>query len=193
MMPDNESDGRAVIFAALRFADDAHTGQFRKGSRVPYLIHPLNVAKILLDHGCSDELAVAALLHDTVEDTEVTVPEIRTIFGDAVARLVEFATEPDSLWSWEARKEHALGMLRSGDTQPLLLSVADKLDNIRSIRCDLERCGEKAWDHFKRPRVKQRWYYQSLSQIFDARFTELPGVDLAAKFHTEVEAVFGPA
>jgi (p)ppGpp synthase/HD superfamily hydrolase len=193
MTPKNEGDGAVLIFAALRFADDAHSGQFRKGSRVPYLIHPLNVARILLDHGCSDELAVAALLHDTVEDTEVTVEEIRTIFGDTVARLVEFATEPDSLWNWEKRKEHTLGLLGSGETPALLLSVADKLDNILSIRYDLQRCGEKAWDRFKRPRTKQRWYYESLSRIFDARLVDSPGVELAAKFHAEVEAVFGPA
>jgi (p)ppGpp synthase/HD superfamily hydrolase len=191
MTPENEGDGASTIFAALRFADDAHSGQFRKGSRVPYLIHPLNVARILLDCGCSDELAVAALLHDTVEDTEVTVEEIRTIFGDPVARLVEFATEPDHLWTWEKRKEHTLRLLGSGETQALLLSVADKLDNIRSIRQDLELFGEKAWERFKRPRAKQRWFYESLSRIFEARLVDWPGVDLAAKFRAEVEAVFG--
>lgn len=188
---ENAGEGKAAIFAALRFADDAHSGQFRKGSRVPYLIHPLNVAKILLDHGCSDELAVAALLHDTVEDTQATVEEIRTIFGDTVARLVEFATEPDSLWTWEKRKEHTLQLLGSGETSALLLSVADKLDNIRSIRYDLEQFGEIAWERFKRPRIKQRWYYESLSRIFDARLVGSPGVELAARFHAEVEAVFG--
>jgi len=193
MIPENEGDGAAMIFTALRFADDAHSGQFRKGSRVPYLIHPLSVARILLDHGCSDELAVAALLHDTVEDTAVTMEEIRTIFGDSVARLVEFATEPEKLWTWERRKEHTLEVLASGEAPALLLCLADKLDNIRSIRQDLELFGEKAWDRFKRPRAKQRWYYESLRRIFDARLADSPGADLAAKFRVEVEAVFGPA
>jgi (p)ppGpp synthase/HD superfamily hydrolase len=192
MLPDNESDG-AALFAAVRFAADAHSGQFRKGSRVPYLVHPLNVAKILIDYGCSEDLAIAGLLHDTVEDTEVTLEEIRTIFGDAVARLVEFATEPAKLWTWEKRKQHTLSLLTTGETPGLLLSVADKLDNIRSIRSDLELNGDLAWERFKRPREKQRWYYQSLSRIFDARLVDSPGVELAAKFHTEVEVVFGPA
>jgi len=192
MLPDNESDG-AALFAAVRFAADAHSGQFRKGSRVPYLVHPLNVAKILIDYGCSEDLAIAGLLHDTVEDTEVTLEEIRTIFGDAVARLVEFATEPAKLWTWEKRKQHTLEILETGETPGLLLSVADKLDNIRSIRSDLELNGDLAWERFKRPREKQRWYYQSLSRIFDARLVDSPGVELAAKFHTEVEVVFGPA
>lgn len=193
MISDNAGDGAAAIFAALRFADDAHSGQFRKGSRIPYLIHPLSVARILIDHGCSDELAVAALLHDTVEDTQVTVEEIRTIFGDTVARLVEFATEPEKLWSWERRKEHTLEVLASGETPALLLCLADKLDNIRSIRQDLELVGEKAWERFKRPRAKQRWYYESLRRVFDARLIDSPGADLAEKFRVEVEAVFGPA
>jgi (p)ppGpp synthase/HD superfamily hydrolase len=193
MTPKYNGDGAATIFAALRFADEAHSGQFRKGSRVPYLIHPLSVARILLDHGCSDELAVAGLLHDTVEDTEVTVEEIRTVFGPAVARLVEFATEPDHVWTWERRKEHTLEILSSGDPQGLLLSIADKLDNIRSIRQDLELFGEGAWDRFKRPRAKQRWYYESLRKVFDARLLDSPGAELAAKFRAEVEAVFGPA
>jgi len=191
-MPDsNQSNGTAAIFAALTFAAEAHNGQVRKGSRVPYLVHPLNVAKILLDHGCTDELAIAGLLHDTVEDTPVTLDEIRAIFGDGVARLVEFATEPERLWSWERRKEHTLKLLDDGDPTALLLSIADKLDNIRSIRSDLEMFGEKAWERFKRPRAKQRWYYDSLRRVFDARLVSSPGADLAAKFRAEVEAVFG--
>jgi (p)ppGpp synthase/HD superfamily hydrolase len=97
------------------------------------------------------------------------------------------------LWTWERRKEHTLELLARGETSALLLSLADKLDNIRSIRYDLEQFGEKAWGRFKRPRAKQRWYYESLSRIFDSRLDGSPGVDLAAKFHAEVEAVFGPA
>jgi len=193
MHPENENDGAAAIFAAVRFAAEAHSGQFRKGSRVPYLVHPLNVAKILLDHGYPDHLAVAGLLHDTVEDTDVTLEEIQTIFGETVARLVEFATEPEKLWSWEKRKQHTLSILSSGDAPGLLLSIADKLDNIRSIRSDLELYGEEAWERFKRPREKQRWYYESMRRIFDARLVESPGAELAAKFRSEVEVVFGPA
>ncbi len=193
MAANSDIDGASAIFAAVRFAADAHAGQFRKGSRVPYLIHPLNVAKILLDYGCSDDLAIAGLLHDTVEDTDVTVEEIREIFGDAVARLVEFATEPEKLWVWEKRKQHTLAILDTGEMPALLLSIADKLDNIRSIRSDLELFGEAAWSRFKRPRDKQRWYFESLSRVFDARLVDSPGVELAAKFRAEVAAVFGPA
>lgn len=188
-----DSDGKAAISAALRFAAEAHDGQFRKGTRIPYLIHPLRVAKILLDHGCADELAIAGLLHDTVEDTEVTVEEIRAIFGDTVARLVEFATEPAKLWTWEQRKQHTLRLLEVGEPEALCLSIADKLDNVRSLREDIERSGDKAWQRFKRPREKQMWYYQSLQRIFDARLTQPPGSLLAAQFRAEVAAVFSAA
>ncbi len=185
------SDGKAAIFAALRFAAEAHEGQFRKGTRIPYLIHPLRVAKILLDYGCPDELAIAGLLHDTVEDTDATVDEIRTIFGEDVARLVEFATEPEKIWTWEKRKQHTLHLLESGSAQALYLSIADKLDNVRSLREDLQRIGDKAWQRFKRPREKQMWYYQSLQRVFDARLTQPPGSLLAAQFREEVAAIFG--
>lgn len=187
------SDDGTRIFAAVRFAADAHSGQFRKGSRVPYLVHPLNVAKILLDYGCSDDLAIAGLLHDTVEDTKITVGEIRAAFGETVARLVELATEPEKLWTWEKRKQHTLAIFDSGELPTLLLGIADKLDNIRSIRSDLDLYGEAAWRRFKQPRDRQRWYYESLSRIFNARLVGPPGVELAAKFHAEVEAVFGVA
>jgi (p)ppGpp synthase/HD superfamily hydrolase len=187
------SDGKAAISAALRFAAEAHDGQFRKGTRIPYLIHPLRVAKILIDYDCANELAIAGLLHDTVEDTDATIDEIRTIFGDNVARLVEFATEPAKLWPWEKRKQHTLHLLEAGDPDALCLSIADKLDNIRSLRHDLARIGDKAWQRFKRPREKQMWYYQSLQRIFDARLTQPPGSILAAQFRAEVAAVFGDA
>jgi (p)ppGpp synthase/HD superfamily hydrolase len=182
-----------ALFAALRFATEAHAGQCRKGTRVPYIIHPLSVAKILLDYGCTEELAIAGLLHDTVEDTPTTLSEIRALFGDAVARLVEFATEPAKMWSWERRKEHTLQLLETGEPQGLLLSIADKLDNIRSIHGDLERSGEMAWSRFKRPRDKQKWYYEALRGIFDRRLTTAPGSTLAGLFREEVAAVFDAA
>jgi (p)ppGpp synthase/HD superfamily hydrolase len=191
MAPEAVGDGPGRIFFALRFAAQAHEGQLRKGTRVPYLVHPLGVCKLLLDQGFPDHLAIAGLLHDTVEDTAVTLDEIREHFGEHVARLVDFATESSKHWSWEKRKEHTLVRLATGELEGLCLSVADKLDNIRSIREELERCGEEIWNRFRRPREKQRWYYESLRRIFDERLTEPPAADLAARFRAEVELVFG--
>ncbi|MBI4889667.1 MAG: bifunctional (p)ppGpp synthetase/guanosine-3',5'-bis(diphosphate) 3'-pyrophosphohydrolase [Acidobacteria bacterium] len=181
----------SLIFHAIQFASAAHAGQYRKGTRVPYLIHPLRVSAILLEAGCAEALAVAAVLHDTVEDCFVTYGQIERLFGAEVAELVRGASEPDKTASWEERKQHTLDTLRSAQDGLLLVSVADKLDNIRSIRADLALRGEDAWKQFKRGREQQAWYYTNLAQIFLGRLTAAPGSRLAALFDTEVASVFG--
>ncbi len=180
----------ALIFHAIQFAAAAHAGQYRKGTKVPYLIHPLRVAEILIQAGCPETLAVAAILHDTVEDCFVTYDQIAGLFGDQVAELVRGASEPDKAASWEARKQHTIHYLRSASEGLLLVSVADKLDNIRSIREDLALHGEHAWRRFKRGREQQRWYYESLASVFTDHLTSAPGNRLAAVFADEVRAVF---
>jgi (p)ppGpp synthase/HD superfamily hydrolase len=181
----------ALIFHAIQFASAAHAGQYRKGTRVPYLIHPLRVAQLLVEAGCEEHLAVAAVLHDTVEDCFVTYDQIRKLFGEKVAGLVEGATEPDKSASWEHRKQHTLNFLETAGEEMLLLSIADKMDNIRSIRDDLVLNGELAWTRFKRGREAQRWYYESLAAVFSARMSGEPGARLARVFATDVGAVFG--
>ncbi|MBI5281019.1 MAG: bifunctional (p)ppGpp synthetase/guanosine-3',5'-bis(diphosphate) 3'-pyrophosphohydrolase [Candidatus Solibacter usitatus] len=181
----------ALIFYAIQFASAAHAGQYRKGTRVPYLIHPICVARILIEAGCPEELAVAAILHDTVEDCFVTYEQITKLFGERVASLVRGASEPDKSASWEARKQHTVQFLQTASEDLLLVSVADKLDNIRSIREDLALHGEDlAWSRFKRGRDHQRWYYQSLAETFSGRLASEPGASLARVFHEEVQAVF---
>ena len=180
----------ALIFHAIQFASAAHAGQYRKGTRVPYLIHPLRVSQVLVEAGCSEDLAVAAVLHDTVEDCFVTYDQIRRLFGENVSRLVESATEPDKSASWEHRKQHTLHFLETASDEMLLLSIADKLDNIRSIREDLSLNGELAWTRFKRGRESQRWYYESLSEVFSTRMQSDPGARLARVFASAVTAVF---
>lgn len=180
-----------MIFQAIEFAAAAHNGQYRKGTRVPYILHPLNVARTLIEAECEDPVVVAGVLHDVIEDTAVTYGEIREKFGTLVADLVASVSEPDKLASWEARKEHTLAILRTAGEDTLLVSVADKLDNIRSVREDLAIHGEKAWKRFKRGRDKQQWYYESLAEIFNARFEAEPGLRLAGLLSGEVKAVFG--
>lgn len=180
-----------AIFHAIQFAAAAHAGQFRKNTRVPYLIHPLRVSKILVEAGCPEVLAVAAILHDTVEDCFVTYQQIERLFGEEVAELVRGATEPDKSDSWENRKRHTLEFLRTAGPEMLLVSVADKLDNIRSIREDLELHGDLAWTRFKRGRDSQAWYFHSLAGLFSERMTAAPGTRLAEVFAAEVAQVFG--
>lgn len=179
-----------LIFHAIQFASAAHAGQYRKGSKVPYLIHPLRASKILIEAGCEEPLVVAAMLHDTVEDCFVTYDQISRLFGAQVATLVRGASEPDKDATWEQRKQHTLDVLESADEDLLLVSVADKLDNIRSVREDLALLGEAAWSRFKRGRTHQRWYYESLAALFSRRLTAQPGARLAAVFAAEVASVF---
>lgn len=180
-----------LIFRAIEFAAAAHAGQYRKGTPVPYIVHPLNAARMLLMAGCEEHVAAAAVLHDVIEDTHVSFDDVKQHFGERVAQLVANASEPDRLATWEERKQHTIEFLDGADEETLLVAVADKLDNIRSIREDLALRGDVAWTRFKRGRAEQMWYYQSLERVFRARFNGGVGHCLAESFSLEVAAVFG--
>ncbi|MFQ5606249.1 MAG: HD domain-containing protein [bacterium] len=180
-----------MIFTAIEFAARAHAGQFRKGTKIPYIIHPISVAKILIEHGCSDELAIAGVLHDTVEDTRVTLEQIKHAFGIEVAKLVASASEPNKSDLWENRKQHTLDMLKTAPREVLLLVCADKLDNIRSIAEDYRKYGDSLWSRFSRPKAKQKWYFQSLATIFQQRMNGDPDAPLFEEFDHEVRKMFG--
>lgn len=122
------------IDKAIAFAVRAHSGQCRKGTRIPYIVHPLGVARILIQCGCPDHVVIAGILHDTVEDTPVTIEEIRREFGRDVAALVDAATEPDNNAAWENRKKRTIEMVQTLSDEAAILVLADKLDNIRAIR-----------------------------------------------------------
>lgn len=181
-----------MIFDAIEFAMAAHRGQTRKGTPIPYILHPLSAARILLEAGCAEHVAVAAVLHDVIEDTRHSAGELAARFGARVAELVELATEPDKFWSWERRKQHTIERLRAtSDEEGLLVTLADKLDNIASIRESLARSGEQAWKRFKRGRQEQQWYYTSLRDLYLEKLQCDPGQGLARRFDAEVRAVFG--
>ncbi len=182
-----------MIFEAIEFAAAAHRGQFRKGTRIPYLMHPLSAARTVIDAGCPEHVVAAAILHDIVEDTGHTVDEIRARFGSRVAELVEACSEPNHRdATWESRKRHTVDALNSStDQEILMVAIADKLDNIRSIREDHALRGEDTWKRFNRGREQQAWYYRSLSGAFRRRMETEPGRRLAALFEEEVRLVFG--
>lgn len=182
-----------LIFRAIAFAAAAHAGQYRKGTQVPYIVHPLNAARLLLMAGCAEHVAAAAVLHDVLEDTQATFSTLEERFGRRVAELVRNASEPDRLASWEDRKRHTIAFLGEADEETLLVAIADKLDNIRSIREDIALRGEISWSRFNRGRDAQEWYYRSLQRVFTARFNGGAGHCLAESFASEVAAVFGAA
>ncbi|MBC3889608.1 HD domain-containing protein [Acetobacterium paludosum] len=153
------------VLKAIEFSANAHLGYFRKGSRVPYITHPFEVAKILaaaVDSETNEALICAGLLHDTVEDTETTMEIIQQEFGTEVAALVASDSEDKTL-SWEKRKKNTIDFLENEATRDMqLLACADKLANLRSIKKDYAIMGDEVWNIFVRGKEKQAWYYKGV-------------------------------
>jgi (p)ppGpp synthase/HD superfamily hydrolase len=158
---------------ALGFAFDLHRAQSRKGSGIPYVAHLIGVSSLALEHGADEDEAIAALLHDAVEDQggPPTLAAIRTRFGDRVAAIVAGCTDADSVPKppWRDRKERYLAHLVSASPSVVLVSSCDKLYNARSIVADLRRFGPAVWDRFTGGRDGSLWYYRSLAAIFTTR------------------------
>lgn len=160
------------IFHAIEFAARAHQGQFRKGTKIPYIVHPIGVMRILIDHNCPPEVVIAGILHDTVEDSTVTLIDIAKHFGSEVRDLVEFASEPDKSDTWENRKQHTINVIKTASLNALFVISADKLDNLTSIYEDFLKSGELFWHRFNRPKEKQHWYFRSVAEQFEKRYYE---------------------
>ena len=122
-----------MLTDAIRCAVAAHEGQKRKGSGLPYVVHPLEVMQILLRHGVEDEeTLVAAVLHDAVEDTEVTIEQVREQFGERVAAIVAAVTKPEE-GSKAERKRIAGELLRAGPPAARIVKMADRLSNLHDL------------------------------------------------------------
>lgn len=149
--------------AALNMSARAHARQLRKGTDIPYLTHPVHVAFLLARHDAEEDVCIAALLHDLVEDTEVSLGEIERAFGGRVAAIVDGCSEPRGDYGlWEHRKEHTIESLRTAPADVRAVACADKLHNLSTIRDVLQLDGETVWDRFRRGRSDQAWYYRGL-------------------------------
>jgi (p)ppGpp synthase/HD superfamily hydrolase len=173
---------------AVEWASALHARQSKKGSDTPYVAHLLGVAALVLDHGGTETEAIAALLHDSIEDAGVTPKQIRRRFGAKVARIVVGCTDVKvrstrakrrkakqrSAENWAKRKRRALRQLADPDTSTSVLRVkaADALWNARSTVADLRRTGPEVWQRFNAGAVDQLWYYRSMSVVLSRR---LPG------------------
>ncbi|MDO5146533.1 MAG: HD domain-containing protein [Eubacteriales bacterium] len=183
-----------MINKAITFAVKAHDGQHRKGTTLPYILHPMEVGMIVSRMTDDEDVVAAAILHDTVEDCEeVSVDMICREFGERIAALVERESEDKNL-SWEERKNATLQALKAETRREMkLIALGDKLSNIRCIYGDYIRIGDEVWQRFNvRSKEKQGWYYRglcdALSDLSDmgeyAEFCRLVGLvfgDVAAK------------
>jgi (p)ppGpp synthase/HD superfamily hydrolase len=162
---------------ALIFATELHSKQIRKGSGVPYISHLLGVSSIVLEYGADEEEAIAALLHDAIEDQGgiATGKEIRSRFGDRVADIVEGCTDSQTTPKppWKQRKQAYLAHLANASPSILLVSSADKLYNARSILKDYRLFGDQIWTRFTGKKEGTLWYYQALVEAFNQRDIQL--------------------
>ena len=155
---------------ALVWAAQLHRDQLRKGTPVPYVAHLLGVTSIALQYGADEDEAIAALLHDAVEDQggEPTLLEIERRFGDRVAAIVAGCTDAmvQPKPPWRQRKETYLAHLPQALPSVRLVSAADKLHNARALASDYRLLGETLWSRFTGGRAGTLWYYRTLVEAF---------------------------
>jgi myo-inositol-1(or 4)-monophosphatase len=160
------------VTKAIEFAARAHDGMMRKKDKTPYILHPLEAAVIVGTMTADSDVISAAVLHDVVEDTEITIEEIEENFGSRVRRLVESETEdkradlpPES--TWKIRKEESLEELANcADRDVLILWLGDKLSNMRSFYRIWKNEGESMWQSFnQKDPQQQEWYYSSIAEL----------------------------
>ena len=156
----NKPLNTAILDRAIMFAVKAHTGTERRGKGYPYIIHPMEAVEIVATMTKDQELLAAAILHDTVEDTNVTVDQIRDEFGDRVADLVASESED----SWHARKQAAIDRLSKASREAKIVAIGDKLSNMRAIARDYAEQGDKLWNLFHvKDRKEHEWHYRGLA------------------------------
>ncbi len=155
---------------ALIYATQLHATQVRKGSGVPYIAHLLGVASIALEYGANEDEAIAALLHDAIEDQggNTTREEIRRRFGDIVTEIVDGCTDADTIPKppWRQRKEDYIAHLPTASASVRLVSAADKLYNAATILKDYRILGDSIWSRFKGGKEGSLWYYRALVVAF---------------------------
>jgi (p)ppGpp synthase/HD superfamily hydrolase len=156
---------------ALTYAHQLHATQIRKGSGIPYISHLLGVASIALEYGANEDEAIAALLHDAIEDQggAATREEIRRLFGDNITAIVDGCTDADTIPKppWKQRKEKYLAHISTASPSVLLVSCADKIYNARSILKDYRIIGDAVWERFKAGKEGTLWYYRALVDAFN--------------------------
>ena len=183
------------IGQALTLAVQAHAGQLRKGTTIPYVAHVMGVSSLALDFGADEDQAIAALLHDVLEDAGPHFAEtIEKQFGQRVLTIVQGCTDgvPDASGQkpdWHERKRAYLAHLADASDEVLLVSGADKLHNARAILSDLQTIGPAVWERFSTKKDGTLWYYRCIADVFTSR--RAPIADQLARTVSEIEKVAG--
>ena len=184
-----------LVDQAIIFAAKAHAGAVRKGSKVPYIVHPIEAAAIVAGMTDDPEVIAAAVLHDVLEDTETTEEELLARFGRRVKELVMDASEdkrkhlPASL-TWKTRKQETLTFLETrAGRDAKMVALGDKLSNLRAIHRDLCMLGDAVWDRFnEKDKSMHAWMYQAVAEILKEDFGGHPAWK---EYDCLVRTVFG--
>jgi GTP pyrophosphokinase len=175
---------------SMTFAAKLHANQKRKGTDIPYIAHLLGVASLALEHGANEEEAIAALLHDAIEDQggAATREEIRRRFGDTVTEIVDGCTDADTTPKppWRQRKQAYIAHIPTASASVRLVSSADKLHNARSLLNDYRLVGDSLWNRFKGGKEGTLWYYRALVEAF-RKAGSTPLVDELDRVVSELE------
>ena len=184
----------AFVDKAIKFAVDAHAGTERRGKAYPYVIHVLEAMSIVSTITNDPELLAAAALHDTVEDTDVSIDTIRAEFGDKVADLVYAETDRfnpgvSETDSWRERKQAAISRIEKASREAKIVALGDKLSNMRAIAMDFAKAGDKLWSIFHAPggRADHEWHYRGLAMAL----SDLAGSAAYTEFTRLIANVFG--
>ena len=169
---------------AVNWAAELHDAQRRKGQDIPYLTHLLAVAGLVIEHGGDEDQAIAGLLHDAIEDTNTSDDEIADRFGARVATIVRACTDADVIPKppWLERKRAYIAHVEHMPAHALVVSLADKVHNARTIASDVARVGDVYFEVFKGKADGSRWYYRRLADAFILREAELPSESLDGKY-----------
>lgn len=181
-----------LLDRAIVFAVKAHAGTERRGKGYPYIVHPMEAVEIVATMTADQELLAAAILHDTVEDTEVTVEQLKAEFGERVASLVadESDVMPEGMTeeaSWHQRKQDAIDRLSKASHDAKMVALGDKLSNMRAIARDYARQGDALWNLFHaKGRKDHEWHYRGLADAL----RELEGTSAFQEFERLINQVF---
>ena len=157
-----------MINEAILFATKAHEGQVRKVNKMAFVLHPLAVGCLLADMDEKEEVIVAGILHDTVEDTEVSLDDIKQSFGKHVADLVDGCSENKAL-SWQERKEETIEFLKIASEEVCIITCADKVHNISVSVQGIQEKGKEFFKPFNKGYDDQKWYYEKIKDVLGKR------------------------
>lgn len=159
-----------ILEKAISYAAEKHAGMVRKGSDIPYIVHPMEAVSIAADMTSDHEILAATVLHDVVEDTSATMEDIDAEFGSRIAKLVAVESEdkmPDvpPSESWKARKEASINVLQSASFEAKIIALSDKLSNMRAIHRDVLRDGDAIFNKFNnKDKRMHEWYYRAIAE-----------------------------